>query len=943
MRTKTPLGIDVFYDGDWHAVAPEVWSREPVEVSRGRSSETKRVRPTAVTALFGNNDRKWSPRRPQSELYGKIGPATPMRLYTTLFSDTFGRTVASGWGTATDSTAKATGRVDRTWDTVTVGSGSTSVGSGVGVHTQTTTVGYRLSVLADVAANAWRDCEVRTQFIPQLSDVTGASIQPGNLVLRYVDSSNYYLARVQITTAEAVTISIIKLEANVETGLTGAITVSGLTFAGQPLAVAFLAEGPVLAAKVWDPATGEPYDFQATAVDDTFPSAGQVGVRTGVPASNTNVPVTVHHDNLEVRSPEAFVDVKAWPQRQSLDGKDRSVPIRAYGVMDRLLTSGTGTDAKSALRRWFEQASPQPVLYWPLEETSSAFYAESGLAEFLALHFSGPLRAGNTLAPFGAASAISAVGGFASATAGAGRGGYGTAEVQLTAAPAAMVFDFHLAANLIAPVTTAADEIEIRPFNLFNGTTGSQVLFIIDTSTDNFTVSIFTLAGGTDNAVFTSATAVATAVDGRPHNFRILLQDNGANLDVTLLMDGATVGTTTVGNQIPDFSAGTLVVPEMARRSGAGTPVEDIEVTISHFALWLDASAPSAYEAGTGFDGEQAHVRMARLCAEEGIPFQSSPGDTALLGPQRTIPPLESIDEAAEVDGGILLEPRGRPGLFYRTHASMYNLPATYEADFTAGDEVRSPSEPSEDLDFVANDVTVRRRLGGESTVTKTSGPRNVNDPTTDPEGVGRRQPPAAELSLHDADQTLQQAAWRVSVGTADDPRYPALGLSPSMLHVPGKTTELNQVADLDIGDRATLTEPTSGAPSEEQQVQGTYSTFESHRWLKEAVTSPSSPWLIGTVGGPARLDNPGCTTQEPLDTTETGVDVLSVNIWWSDNTPYDIVIAGERMTVTAVSTAASSVQTLTVTRSVNGVVKEHPVGGVPVHVAEPLRLARGA
>jgi hypothetical protein len=48
-------------------------------------------------------------------------------------------------------------------------------------------------------------------------------------------------------------------------------------------------------------------------------------------------------------------------------------------------------------------------------------------------------------------------------------------------------------------------------------------------------------------------------------------------------------------------------------------------------------------------------------------------------------------------------------------------------------------------------------------------------------------------------------------------------------------------------------------------------------------------------------------------------------------------MIGGERMTVTAV-TGSSSPQTLTVTRSVNGVVKSHATG-VPVVLADPNYL----
>jgi hypothetical protein len=55
-------------------------------------------------------------------------------------------------------------------------------------------------------------------------------------------------------------------------------------------------------------------------------------------------------------------------------------------------------------------------------------------------------------------------------------------------------------------------------------------------------------------------------------------------------------------------------------------------------------------------------------------------------------------------------------------------------------------------------------------------------------------------------------------------------------------------------------------------------------------------------------------TTLGPLWTTDT------------DEMPFDINVGGEQMTVTAIS-GSSSPQTFTVTRSVNGVTKEHASG----------------
>jgi hypothetical protein len=104
--------------------------------------------------------------------------------------------------------------------------------------------------------------------------------------------------------------------------------------------------------------------------------------------------------------------------------------------------------------------------------------------------------------------------------------------------------------------------------------------------------------------------------------------------------------------------------------------------------------------------------------------------------------------------------------------------------------------------------------------------------------------------------------------------------------------------------------------------------------------TSPARPWRVpvldaGAAGGYRYASD--TVTAEALDTTETGVDVtVSAGQpgWSVSDGSFGIMIGGERMTVTGVSGTAPT-QTLTVTRSVNGVVKSHSTGA-KVELSEP-------
>ena len=76
------------------------------------------------------------------------------------------------------------------------------------------------------------------------------------------------------------------------------------------------------------------------------------------------------------------------------------------------------------------------------------------------------------------------------------------------------------------------------------------------------------------------------------------------------------------------------------------------------------------------------------------------------------------------------------------------------------------------------------------------------------------------------------------------------------------------------------------------------------------------------------------------MTTTSTSrtVNITAGPLWTTTEVPFDILVGGEQMTVTAVAGAASP-QTFTVTRSVNGVVKAH-ASGEAVTLYSPIRYS---
>lgn len=65
--------------GTWLDITDDVYQRDPVTVSRGKSDEQSQAGPQRMTFTLDNRDGKYSPRNPLSVLHGKIGRNTPVR------------------------------------------------------------------------------------------------------------------------------------------------------------------------------------------------------------------------------------------------------------------------------------------------------------------------------------------------------------------------------------------------------------------------------------------------------------------------------------------------------------------------------------------------------------------------------------------------------------------------------------------------------------------------------------------------------------------------------------------------------------------------------------------------------------------------------------------------------------------------------------------------
>jgi hypothetical protein len=588
-------------------------------------------------------------------------------------------------------------------------------------------------------------------------------------------------------------------------------------------------------------------------------------------------------------------EVSEWPPRWDGTGSDVYTPITASGILRRLGGRGAQPLESAAYRGALTSASL--VAYWPCED-------EDGAAEI------SPALAHPGMTIIGEPD-LASYEGFAGSK------------------PIPVLNDSEWRGSV--PKYSVTGETQVRwLMHVPSGgaETGETVLLVYGTgSVRRWEVYYTTASGGSlgvrafdaGGGSLHDPGAVALAVNGLNLMVSLELTQDGSDVDYTLAIvePGESVGTATTGTVTGQTvgRVGTVVV-------SPGGGLED--VAIGHIAV--HASIASIFEFGgelSGYIGETAGRRIERLLDEEGLTFRyvGDLDDTVMMGVQRPDTLIALLRECADADAGMLYEPREVLGVGYRTRTSLYSKSAAVELDYSAG-ELSPPLEPTDDDQGTVNDLTVSREGGGSVRAVQEAGPLSVT-------AVGRYTGSqtvnlAYDLMLFDA------ASWRLNLGTVDETRYPTLTVDLSRTAITGDAALTARIVRCDVGDLVTVDNPPAWLPPEaiRQIVQGYAEVLAQKEWAITWNCSPAAPYDVA-VYSEARYGPFSTVTAEALDTTETGVDISTPTgpLWDTSASGFDIVIGGERMTVSAVGSPTGTAQTLTVVRSVNGVVKSHDSG----------------
>lgn len=200
-------------------------------------------------------------------------------------TDTFTRTVSSGWGVSSFGEAWTPG--DATVLSVNGGQGVIAIPAN--------NITYR-----NVIGNSTlKDVDVTVKITNPVT-VTGAIVAAG-VVVRYVDASNHYLATARFNPTGDVDIIMQRVVGGVFTTIGPVGATSGTHTAGEAWKLRVLVVGDQISARAWQDFDPEPSTWATTATV-TGIAAGRVGVRARVETGNTNtLPLNLTFDDFTVR------------------------------------------------------------------------------------------------------------------------------------------------------------------------------------------------------------------------------------------------------------------------------------------------------------------------------------------------------------------------------------------------------------------------------------------------------------------------------------------------------------------------------------------------------------------------------------------------------------------------------------------------------------------
>ena len=906
---STPLAAkhEIQVNGVWTDITSYVYQRNNTVITRGRQSENQTAQPSTATFTLDNRDGRFSPKNPIGAYYGGIGRNTPYRV--SLPPIDTGCCYVTGQPNSGVTTPDAAGLdivgdIDIRFDAdLTDWAGAqTSNGSGLIGKYDNVTGNNRSWVLVmspDRTLVLWWSAD-GTAVVRVNSTIPVPYPFSGRKAIRATLDVNNGAGGNTVTfyTSDTIAGSWTQLGSSVVTaGVTSIFNSTASLFIGDAYNISsFVHYGvamKVYAAQVLNGIAGAAVanpDFTAQA-DGTTSFADAASNTWTLSALGSAV---VHRDY------RFYGEISEWPTSWDITGNDSWVDITASDINRRLNAGTKALNSSYYTAATSVQNFPGLVAYWPFEDSVGSTLFASGFPNGIPANFpavNAPTLSTDTsfacskpLPTFNAAGVVTQVAAYAS-----------TGYLNIT-----MLFK--------TPAVTATGRI----FTVVTGGTAAR----FDVSADA-AGNLYVTASDRLGANILTTGALAFAINGATIALSLKLTNVGSDINWMVGTQDANTGlsasssSTLAGYQIGS-TAGLLVNPVgvcVGSVFGHITVQNSPVFTPFTYALllraWATESASNRYNRLTYGSGVSAWLN--------GTTLRSSP-----MGVQAIDTLAASMQDIESTDGGMLYSMRQFFGLAYKPREALeYQSPAI-SLSWTSHD----PSDfvPVADDLNVTNDVTVSRVNGSSARAQITSGSMSVNAP---PNGIGDY---ASSITINTAGdaELLDQAAWRAHISTADSYRFPQFTINLARSNFINNSTLNNAVVDLDIGDVVTVANPPAQLVPDNIDgiVIGYTETLNAFVRTISYVLSPAEPWHVGrylAADGTSTSDRYTSNGSTLNGSHTSGTALLSVStpvgpLWGINDGPYDIIVGGERMTVTDVSGPPSDFLSETTTTFESGI-----------------------
>lgn len=888
-QTPLPVYVDIApgaspeasvdtWDPLWTDITDDVRVGQGIEVEEGIPDEANQADPGSCVLTLDNRSGDYSPRNPLGQWYASLAKNTPLRVRLERGRDSFARTRATGtgWGTSDSGIA---------WtNTASLGTDGTR--------------GYFTASTTTTATNAgtW-DFDMTTgiavDILPGLGNYKIFIIN-----FRYTSSTDKYLLRLDFNPDNTMGFYLQRVIGGSTTtiiGISNLAAVAPLTAATR-YNVRLKAEGGFIGAKVWNAAGSEPSTWSgSTSTQSTYTldnSNFGTGLQLQVGQAGTPATTLAYWYPIVINSYPFIGTVPEWPVRWDKSGNDSTAPLKAAGVLRRLQQGAT--PLRSPLYPYLDSLDPSAM--WLLEDESGATLAAAAtpgtkgatIYSTSPSGWDGPPKLAGTSGQYtvGTDTTISGV------------------VPRMTPAGAWLAwFAFYMP---VLPVTNPTI-FRVRA----SGTVSQWDLKI----SDDFGGVAYLVGKAPDGTTLVNVSVVYTP--GRWAIGQIEIQQTGGNFTGRIVnydIESGTVAGATSGS-----IAGSIGVPQGWSIYGQTGFQDGAAGPVAFFPYIPSVTVSALLSAARGFVDEDAGDRIARLCAERNVRLDllTGGGDTP-MGPQTADTLLALLGEAATTDLGLLTEFRG--GLRYRSRGRRFYQNSGMTLDFDLG-QVAEPPEPTDDDQRLRNDVTVTRKNGGSA--------RAFDSLSIALNGA---YDTSVQINPSTDDVLPGHASFRLYLSTWDEVRWPSITINLAKHYATAGFVE--RATALEPGSYIVVNNPPDNLPIGPLHllVEAISHTFGPYEWKMELTCSPYGPWRIPKTGVTAapRMDLVGSTlgsaeTASTVGATDTWTITNSGNSWNSAALPFNWEVAGEVVTVTALSGTSS--QTATVTRGVNGIVKSHAIG----------------